>query len=365
MRTRTFLALSLLVLTVLGACSPTGSQTTQAPPAEDIPGAAQREGRLLIYSTTDSASAQPVLADFKTLYPAISVEYNDLNSTELYNRFTSEAAAGADTADFLWSSAMDLQMKLASDGYSMTYTSPEAGALPPGSVWENKAFATTLEPLAITYNKRALPADAVPQSHADLTRVLRAQPELFRDKVTTYDPEQSGTGYLAASRDSAADPNFWDLVSAAGAVGLKLNTSTGTMIERVAAGEYILGYDVIGSYVLARTKTDPNVGIVLPKDYTIAISRVALIAKDSKRPNAAKVFLDYLLSKRGQEVMAQQSLLYALRTDAQGEATPAALSQELGNALKPVQMGADLVQDLDPAKRTDFFNRWRQGLGSR
>ena len=131
-------------------------------------------------------------------------------------------------------------------------------------------------------------------------------------------------------------------MSAAGAVGLKLNTSTGTMIERVAAGEYILGYDVIGSYVLARTKTDPNVGIVLPKDYTIAISRVALIAKDSKRPNAAKVFLDYLLSKRGQEVMAQQALLYALRSDAQGEATPAALSQELGNALKPVQMGAGI-----------------------
>src|SRR3954463_14316526 len=141
MRTRKLLALSLVVLAVVAGCAPPGGAVTQSPPAEDIPTAAQREGRLLVYSTTDSASRppappppQPILADFKSLYPAVNVEYNDLNSTELYNRFTSEAAAGADTADFLWSSAMDLQVKLASDGQAITYTSPEAAALPAGSV---------------------------------------------------------------------------------------------------------------------------------------------------------------------------------------------------------------------------------------
>ena len=61
----------------------------------------------------------PLVKDFNTLYPGITVEYNDMNSTELYNRFISETAAGGDTADALWSSAMDLQMKLAAGGYAM------------------------------------------------------------------------------------------------------------------------------------------------------------------------------------------------------------------------------------------------------
>ena len=53
--------------------------------------AAQKEGKLIIYSSTDSASVEPLLQDFKALYPFLQVEYNDLNTTEIYNRFTAEA----------------------------------------------------------------------------------------------------------------------------------------------------------------------------------------------------------------------------------------------------------------------------------
>ena len=83
---------------------------------------AQKEGRVVIYSSTDSASAEPLLQDFKSQYPGIVVEYNDLNTTEVYNRFLAEAAAGAGTADFLWSSAMDLQLQLVQGGNAQQHT---------------------------------------------------------------------------------------------------------------------------------------------------------------------------------------------------------------------------------------------------
>ena len=368
MRTGMLLGLFCLLSAALAACagSAADSQSTAAnPPPEDISTAAQREGRLLIYATTDVARAQPILADFRTLYPFINVEYHDLNSTDLHARFTGESAVGAETADFLWSSAMDLQVKLAVEGRAMTYASPEASSLPAGFVWDDKAFGTTLEPLVIAYNRSAVPGDAVPQTHADFARLLRSQPELFRDRVTTYDPEQSETGYLAHSQDAANDPGFWDLAAALGGAGVRLDTTTGTMIERISTGEYVIGYDIIGSYVLARMKSDGNIGMVLPKDYTLGLSRVAVIAKDARHPNAAKAFLNYLLSKRGQEIMAQQSLLYAIRPDAQGEATAAGLTQELGSALRPIRVGPELEQSLDPARRMEFFQRWRQSLESR
>ena len=40
------------------------------------------------------------------------------------------------------------------------------------------------------------------------------------------------------------------------------------MMERVTSGEHTIAYGIFGSYALGRSKKDPNLGIVLPKDYT-------------------------------------------------------------------------------------------------
>ena len=45
--------------------------------------AAQKEGKLVIYSSTDSASVEPLLQEFKALYPFLQDQYNDLKTTEL------------------------------------------------------------------------------------------------------------------------------------------------------------------------------------------------------------------------------------------------------------------------------------------
>src|SRR5262245_20106277 len=145
--------------------------------------AAKKEGKIVVYATTDTASADPLLKDFKTLYPFLTVEYNDMNSTELYNRFLAESAAGSGTSDLLWSSSMDLQLKLVADGRALEYATPEAKALPAWANDRNLAYGTTLEPLVFVYNKRLLPAEAVPKSHADLLQLIGAKPDLFKGKL--------------------------------------------------------------------------------------------------------------------------------------------------------------------------------------
>ena len=56
--------------------------------------AAVKEGKVVIYSTTDTKAAGPLIKGFEAQYPGVKVEYNDMNSTELYNRYISEQAAG-------------------------------------------------------------------------------------------------------------------------------------------------------------------------------------------------------------------------------------------------------------------------------
>ena len=188
----------------------------------------------------------------------IKIEYNDMNSTELYNRYISENAASSTSADVLWSSAMDLQMKLVNDGLMASYASPEASSIPQWAQYQQQAFGTTYEPLAIVYNKRLVPAGDVPQTRAALINLLQTQPAKYKGKITTYDIEKAGVGFNALTQDARVNPQMtWQLVDAIGATRPKLLSSTGAMMERISSGENLIGYNILGSYAFSRAKKDP------------------------------------------------------------------------------------------------------------
>jgi iron(III) transport system substrate-binding protein len=334
---------------------PTGYPAAYA----DTVAAAKKEGKVVVYSTTDTAAASPLIKDFQALYPGISVEYNDMNSTEVYNRYISERAANAGSADVLWSSSMDLQIKLVADGNAMTYASPEVAHLPGWSVWKNEAYGTTYEPIAIVYNKRLLSGDEIPQSHADLLRVLTTKTDKLKGKVTTYDIEKSGVGFMLITQDSKYNPAFWDLIKALGVAGPRFQSSAGTMMERISSGENVLGFNIFGSYAALRAKKDPSIGIVYPKDYTLVMSRVMFASKTAKNPNAAKLWLDYILSKRGQTIVANQAELGSIRADVEGEMTAAGLAKTLGSTVKPIPVSDELLGYLDQTKRLAFLKQWQ------
>ena len=221
-----------------------------------------------------------LLKDFRALYPKVQIRYYDLNSTEIYNRYLSETAANAETADVLWSGSMDLQLKLVADGHALTHHSPESAKMPKWAVYEDRAWGTTFEPLVMAYNKRLFPADAVPASHGDLLRLLKERPQLLAGgKLTSYDPEKSGFGFLLMTQDEKYFPQFWELAAAFGRGTGRFYPSSGTMIERITSGEHLLGFNVIGSYVVLRQKKDPDLGLVYPSDYVLVMSRVAFIPR--------------------------------------------------------------------------------------
>jgi iron(III) transport system substrate-binding protein len=325
---------------------------------------AKKEGKVVIYGATDSKATQPLIKDFNALYPGITVEYNDMNSTEVYNRFISEVAAGGNTADVMWSSAMDLQVRLASDGYALQYKSQEVGKIPGWAVWNDMAYGTTFEPAAFVYNKRLVTGAEIPQTHADFAKLIMT--EKFKDKVTTYDIEKSGVGFMFMTQDAHEYAQFAALEAAFGAARVRVQSSTGTMLERISSGENLIGYNVLGSYALVRAKTDPSLGVVLPKDYTLIMSRVLFINKAAKNVNAAKLWMDYLLSFRGQTVIANDSKLYAIRADVKGETTSADLIRQIGEKnIKPLPVNPALLQYLAPAKRMAFLKQWKETAGKK
>ena len=327
--------------------------------------AAEDEGELVIYSNTDKNVARDLIEDFEKLYPKIDIEYEDLNSTELHHRFLSEMVMGprkddGRMADVVWSSAMDLQFDLISRGYAQEYDSPEIPHLPQWAVWKKQAFGTTYEPIAIVYNKRLLAATDVPQSHDDLLRLLKTKSDQLDRKIVTYDIVKSGVGFLLATQDARLWQGFWEFAGKLGQLGVRLLLSTDAMVKRVTNDDDLIAYNVIGSYVVPLARKDPAIGYVFPKDYTLVLSRVVFMSKKAKNPNAAKLWVDYLLSKRGQTIIANRAHLYSLRSDVEGDATAAALTKLLGDRLKPIAIGPQLLDPLSDTNRMDFITRWRQ-----
>ncbi|CAG2136990.1 hypothetical protein LMG31506_01766 [Cupriavidus yeoncheonensis] len=336
-----------------------------APDYASVVRAAEDEGRLVIYATADADLVRPMLADFRSMYPRVRVEYDDLTSTELYHRYLAETQLETESADVLWSSAMDLQASLVRRGYAMTYASPEASGLPAWARWQDQGWATSIDPVAIAYNRKLLRAAQVPRTHADLAQLLATQAGQLRRKVVTYDIEKSGLGFLLATQDATAGPAFWDIAAELGRLDARYVSTTAAMLRQVANGSMAIAYNVLGAYATGQAQHNAAIGVAFLTDYTLVLSRIQLISQRARHPNAARLWVDYTLSRRGQTLMAQRAGLYAVRSDVGGDTTAARLVTQLGTSMRPIQNDAALTRHLDIAAYREFVTRWRTATGQK
>ena len=238
------------------------------------------------------------------------------------------------------------------------------------AVWHGKsvdlcdeAWGTTFEPAVIVYNRQHFAGAHVPGSRSGLARLLQEHVQQWRGKVVTYDVERSGVGYLLAQQDARMGSEFWYLAQALGRAGVRLSASTADMIEQIASGELVLGYNLLGSYALSLMERGAGIGVIAPRDYTLVMSRVAFIARRAPRPHAARLWLDYLLSREGQALLSRStSQLYTIRTDTDSQHTANALAERLGYALKPISVGPGLLAAQDALRKRAFLARWREAL---
>lgn len=328
--------------------------------------AAKAEGKVVVYAPIDAPAFRPFAEDFESLYPGVKIEFTDMQTTALYNRYLSEMAAQADSADIIWNTPMDLQFKLVQDGYAETYASVEKPNLPAWGNWQDQLYAITVDPGVFVYNKNILKGDQVPTSHAALVEVMEKYPEVFYGRIVSYDIQKAAGGFLMATEDEKHFPDFWRIPELFGKVRAQFPTGSGFMIESVGSGESVLGYNQLGSYAEKQAKSNPTIGVIYPSDFIVLQSRTAFISKAARHPNAAKLMFDYMLSQRGQTILADQVGAVSLRDDVDGDSTLKALRTKIDeNTLKPINLNPSLLEYLDPEKRTAFLARWQQGLSGR
>ncbi len=128
----------------------------------------------------------------------------------------------------------------------------------------------------------------------------------------------------------------------------------------MVSGENVLAFNVIGSYALQWVKESPNLGVAFGTDYTPAFSRLALIPNKAPHPNAAKVLLDFMLSKEGQTALAKGGMP-SVRSDIDG-LNAKTLNEQVGGKVQPIKLDESLLDYLNPQKRVQFFRDWKAAL---
>jgi len=254
---------------------------------------------LTIYSSADTERMVDLIDAFQVRNPRITVDYHLLDTLDIHKRAVDEMEAGQPTADLLLSSAMDLQIKLVNDGYAQAHSSEETDALPMWANWRNEAFGFTYEPAVIIYNRALAPELEKVTTRFELARQLNFDVGYLRNRVVTYDPARSGLGFMFGTHDAIRSEDFWYLVRSLGDMAVDLETSSAVMINKVASGEALLAYNVLGSYAKARVRENLDLAITIPSDYCLVMSRTAVITRTARHPDLAGRFIDFLLSRAG------------------------------------------------------------------
>ncbi len=335
-----------------------GQSALGEPEATKNYGDAKAGSTLVVRGTTDIALFDPLVAGFAAASTSVNVIYEQWGSNDLFDITMTECEAGVANADIVISSAVDLQVKLVNDGCALSHRSQLTAALPPALNWRDEIFGITREPAVMVYNRDLVPQDEAPRSRFDLIDLLRPEDSRYAGRVATYDIEQSGLGYLFAFQDSLQATTFGSLIEAFDRAGAVATCCSAEIIDGVVSGRYLIAYNVLGSYALARASEVPSLVVVAPDDYTLVLGRAALIPRGTRSLEFAQAFIEFMLSEEGRRAMASERLIIDFAdTDPMSESfiypadSPSALRQI---ALSPV-----LLVGLDSQKRALFLERWR------
>lgn len=333
-----------LICGLIGAATPAMAFEVEATQSF---GPADADRVLSVLSTTDIAVLEPVITDYLARNPGLGLHYVMATSQQIHRAIADETAA----FDLVISSAMDLQVKLANDGFALPLPEDLIAGHPPWARWRNLLVSVAQEPVVLILSDQALlPGEAVPRTRRELIALLRDNPDRFRGRVGTYDPAASGVGYLFAAQDTRLSDTFWRLAEVMGRLDAQLFCCSVDMIEAVSAGHLLVGYNVLGIY--AGSADVGRVTVVELEDYTLTLLRTALIPQSAAEPAQATGFLRYMLSAQGQALIAGGG----------GLVTVEGAAFDRKPHLRPIRLDPGLLANLDPMSRNRFLAEWRAAM---
>jgi iron(III) transport system substrate-binding protein len=298
------LLLMTAAVLLLGFFAPVSVEAQQNPQLAKMVEEAKKERQLSLYgSFTGGLQATPegrkFLGRFHEKYPFIEIKFTNLSGIRLMPRIATEYRAGQYLVDLFATSAQYIY-PLVKEGLMGKYLSPEREAIPAGFKDSEGYWTSWFIPVySIAYNTRLVSPQELPKSYEDLLdpKWRGKQMEVVESNMLrwfTGQVEKWGKDKTLAYLNKLVkqDPVF---KSGGGA------TLAGQLL---AAGEFrVMHSTTLHSMIEIKAQGGP-VDWVRMKEPLLAIPSLISIAARPPHPNAAKLYIDYVLSEEGQRLLS-------------------------------------------------------------
>lgn len=289
--------------------------------------AATEEGTLTLYDNYPEGPWRALLDVFEE-DTGITVEHLRLVTPQLYERALSEAGAGQVGADAIGLGDVTLMNDMAERGILEPFDS-EVGmdALEEEQYAEDRTWYSTARLVMVPgYNEQVLEQSGleVPTSWEGLL-----DPQ-WAEQVGVTPIETGGSAYSAYHFMREVDEGYWQGLAANSP---RLYESVVPLTQDIVRGELPIGVTSLGTIATQRAEGAPVLPVFL-EEGTPAFANMVGVTADAEHPSAARVYVNWLLSLRGQNTLVELLSEYPIRSDAnsptiEGVEVPPADSDEI------------------------------------
>lgn len=293
-----------LVAAALAACLAPSVAAAQAAAPDEAK--ARTEGAVVYYTSNRTTIAEKHAKGFEKKY-GIKIQVFRSGSEKVIAKLEAETQAGRVQADILNVSDPGYFFALQAKGGLLPYASKQFATIPEAfKDKEGHWAAARLTAMVIAYNTKLIPADQAPRRWADLT-----SPK-WQGKLTIASPSYGGTSLNWAA--GIVKLYGWKFFEDVAKNKPLLTEGHLPGMQLVASGERPLSGEMNDYDARAGIAKGQPVAVVMPEEGTFVIPTPVAIMKTTARPNAAKLFVDYLLSEEGQGVFVEDHT-YSARID--------------------------------------------------
>ncbi|MEP0232372.1 ABC transporter substrate-binding protein [Roseibium sp.] len=276
--------------------------------------AADVSGKLVLYTSQPNKDAQATVDAFSAANPGVEVEWVRDGTTKIMAKLRAEFEAGAPKPDLLLIADMVTMEGLKAEGRLMAHEGADVSAYDPAIMDDDKTyFSTKLITTGIVYNTNA---PIKPTSYKDL---LEAD---AKGKIAMPSPLTSGAATIHMAALTSNPDLGWAYYEGLADQGANPKGGNGGTYKAVAGGEKLYGFVV--DFLPIRNKLEgAPVEFVFPEEGVSAVTEPVAILSTAQNPDAAKAFVDFLISEEGQKLASSQGYLPAHPAVAGPEGFPA------------------------------------------
>jgi iron(III) transport system substrate-binding protein len=256
----------------------------------------RKESSVVFYSSMTAEHHEALVKAFNRKYPDIKLEGYRSNSIRVLNRVLTEGRAGNHLVDVINVNELNAWV-LRDKGLLQAHKSKETETFPKEFKDPNGLLLCCADVLTsdMAYNTRLVKKDEAPKSYQDLLLPMwkgkigmeNDMAELFAALIAIWGKDKTVNYFKALMTQSPS-----------------MRRGRSLLGQLLAMGEFSVALGFYGYRVL-ELKDEGAPLEIIQADPVVVWPRRLLLAKHAPHPNAARVFVDYVLSEEGQRLLAQ------------------------------------------------------------